>query len=198
MAELCAPTMGVQTLSSIVAVESSGNPYAIGVVGGHLQRQPSSLEEAVATADMLEAAGYNYSLGLAQINRMHFTRFGMTRTSAFDSCVNLRASAVIWNDCLRRAGGSDSAFGDALSCYNSGNFATGYRNGYVTRVLKVRSAIAGTRSSNGAIDVIPDPPVMKRANVRVKSSRAAPEALLTASSNPKTDHSTAASTALLF
>ena len=34
----------------VVRVESSGNPYAIGVVGGRLQRQPKNLAEAVATA----------------------------------------------------------------------------------------------------------------------------------------------------
>ena len=47
----------------IVSVESGANPYAIGVVGGRLARQPKTLEEAVATARMLEAKGYNFSLG---------------------------------------------------------------------------------------------------------------------------------------
>ena len=53
----------------VVRVESSGNPYAIGVVGGRLQRQPKNLAEAVATAKMLEQKGFNFSLGLAQVNR---------------------------------------------------------------------------------------------------------------------------------
>ena len=141
---------------------------------------------------MLEATGYNYSLGLAQINRTHFARFGMTRTTAFDPCVNLRASAVIWGDCLRRAGGSATAFGDALSCYNSGNFTTGYRNGYVTRVMK-----AGSTASS-AMEVVP---VASATTGRKSSSKppgASPEALLTASMTNPSDQPAADKTALLF
>ncbi|RYF53068.1 MAG: lytic transglycosylase domain-containing protein, partial [Comamonadaceae bacterium] len=51
----------------VVHVESGANPFAIGVVGGRLVRQPRTLEEARATAEMLESKGYNYSLGAAQV-----------------------------------------------------------------------------------------------------------------------------------
>jgi len=59
----------IEVMQHVVRVESSGNPYAIGVVGGRLARQPRNLSEAVVTAQMLEQQGYNFSLGIAQVNR---------------------------------------------------------------------------------------------------------------------------------
>ena len=50
LAQECAPNVAPQTMAAIVSVESSKNPYAIGVVGGRLERQPKSHQEAVATA----------------------------------------------------------------------------------------------------------------------------------------------------
>lgn len=44
----------IDIMQHVVRVESSGNPYAIGIVGARLQRQPKNLTEAVATAKMLE------------------------------------------------------------------------------------------------------------------------------------------------
>lgn len=41
-------------MQHVVNVESSGSPYAIGVVNRHLARQPRNLAEALATAKMLE------------------------------------------------------------------------------------------------------------------------------------------------
>lgn len=63
-----------EVMHHVVLVESSYNPYAIGVVGGRLARQPRSLSEAVSTARMLEQRGYDFSLGLAQVNRYCSTR----------------------------------------------------------------------------------------------------------------------------
>ena len=135
MAELCAPGTASDTLRRIAAVESSFNPYAIGVVGGRLARQPKTRAEALATANMLAQGGYDYSVGIIQINQKHFGRFGLTADAAFDPCVNLRVGSTLFQDCFRRAGGSPNPLGDALSCYYSGNFTTGYREGYVSRVL---------------------------------------------------------------
>ena len=47
-----------QVMQHVVNVESSSNPYAIGVVGGQLMRQPQNLDEAIATVQMLESKGY--------------------------------------------------------------------------------------------------------------------------------------------
>ncbi len=149
-AELCAPGMQTETLRQIASVESGFNPLAIGVVGGRLQRQPQSKAEALATAKMLADSGWNYSVGLIQINQSNFAKYRITREAAFDLCTNLRVGNLIFQDCLKRAGASPTAFGDALSCYYSGNFTAGYRLGYVERVLKAASS-----SSDTAVAPIP-------------------------------------------
>src|SRR3546814_5730950 len=66
-----------EVMQHVVRVESSFNPYAIGVVGGHLVRQPKSLPEALATVRMLEQGGYNFSVGLAQVNRKNLDKYGL-------------------------------------------------------------------------------------------------------------------------
>lgn len=121
-----------EVMQHIAQVESGNNPFAIGVVGGRLQRQPRNLAEATATAHMLESRGYNYSLGIAQVNRANLGHYGLdTYAKAFDRCSNLQAGASILADCYARARGD---WGKAFSCYYSGNFLTGYRDGYVQRV----------------------------------------------------------------
>ena len=119
-------------LQHVVRVESGFHPYAIGVVGGRLARQPRNLPEAVATARMLEQQGYNFSLGLAQVNRYNLRRHGHgSYEQAFTSCDNLRAGSRILQECYQRAGD----WGKAFSCYYSGNFTTGFRHGYVQKVM---------------------------------------------------------------
>ena len=68
---MACPEMAVSmdVMQHVINVESSSNPYAIGVVGGALVRQPKALDEALATVRMLEEKGYNFSIGLAQVNR---------------------------------------------------------------------------------------------------------------------------------
>jgi type IV secretion system protein VirB1 len=119
-------------MQHVVEVESAFNRYAIGVVGGRLQRQPHTLDEAVATARMLAARGYDFSVGLAQVNRHNLARFGLdSYAKAFDRCANLQAGARILGDCFTRA---RNDWGRAFSCYYSGNFITGFRDGYVAKV----------------------------------------------------------------
>ena len=134
----CAPLVAPDTAQALIRVESGGNPYAIGVVGGALVRQPSSLAEAVATTTALDAAGWNYSVGLGQINKHNFNRLGLGPSSAFDPCANLSAMQTILAECFTRASRRavpQAALRDAFSCYYSGNFVTGHDQGYVTKVL---------------------------------------------------------------
>jgi type IV secretion system protein VirB1 len=134
----CAPLVAPDTARAVISVESGGNPYAIGVVGGALVQQPRTLAEAVATVEALEAAGWNYSVGLGQINKRNFERYGLTATSAFDGCANLKALQGILGECFARAThkqGTQAALRDAFSCYYSGNFVTGHKHGYVNKVL---------------------------------------------------------------
>ena len=74
LALACAPAVHGRTAHALVATESGFNPHAIGVVGGQLDRQPRTRAEALATAQHLQAAGWNFSVGLAQINVGNFER----------------------------------------------------------------------------------------------------------------------------
>lgn len=145
-----------EVMQHVVRVESSFNPYAIGVVGGRLARQPRNLPEAVATARMLERRGYNFSLGLAQVNRYNLARQGLSSyEQAFQACPNLQAGSRILAECHGRAGGS---WGRAFSCYYSGNFVTGYRHGYVQKVFaSMRRDAPPAADEAGAIEVIGAP-----------------------------------------
>jgi len=121
-----------EVMRHVVGVESGANSFAIGVVGARLVRQPKNLDEAVATANMLEAKGYNYSLGLAQVNRVNFAKYGLdTPAKAFGVCTNLSVGARILADCYHSA---NRDWGKAFSCYYSGNFITGFLQGYVQKI----------------------------------------------------------------
>jgi type IV secretion system protein VirB1 len=122
----------VEVMQHVVKVESDNNPFAIGVVGARLERQPLNLDEAVATARMLDSKGYNFSLGVAQVNRYNLAKYGLdTYQKAFDVCPNLSAGTRILAQCYAKAGGD---WGKSFSCYYSGNFSKGYDDGYVQKV----------------------------------------------------------------
>ena len=149
LALACAPLVHARTVQALVAVESGLNPYAIGVVGGSLDRQPRNRAEAVATADDLAAKGWDFSAGLAQVNSRNFRRLGLNTRSAFDPCESLRAMQAVLGECFSRAsvqGGDQAALRKALSCYYSGNFITGFEHGYVQRVARASSSWRDARA----------------------------------------------------
>lgn len=131
---LCADlAVPMEVMQHVVHVESSRNPYAIGVVGARLARQPKNLQEAIATAQKLEQNGYNFSLGLAQVNRHNLKKYGiLSYEAAFDPCTNLRAGSQILRECYNRSGAN---WGKSFSCYYSGNFTTGFKHGYVKKIF---------------------------------------------------------------
>ncbi len=143
----CAPQVHAETARALVSVESAFNPWAIGVVGGALVRQPQHRAEALVTARALRDAGWNFSVGLGQINVGNFDRLGLTVESAFEPCANLAAMQTVLAECFDRASASTSSAADqmalrqALSCYYSGNFATGFRHGYVRKVVVAARAV---------------------------------------------------------
>lgn len=147
LALACAPQVHADTARALVSVESAFNPWAIGVVGGALMRQPRHRAEALATAKALQAAGWNFSVGLGQINVGNFDRLGLTVETAFEPCANLAAMQTVLAECFDRASGSASKAVDplvlrqALSCYYSGNFDTGFRHGYVRKVVVAARAV---------------------------------------------------------
>jgi type IV secretion system protein VirB1 len=148
LATTCAPLVHASTAHALVAIESGFNPHAIGVVGGALERQPRNRAEAMATAKHLSANGWNFSVGLAQINLHNFERLGLSTDTAFDPCQNLRAMQTVLGECLasRATKAEQVALREALSCYYSGNAVTGFRHGYVQRVVR---AVPTLRVSSG-------------------------------------------------
>jgi type IV secretion system protein VirB1 len=144
----CSPQVHADTARALVRVESAFNPWAIGVVGGALLRQPRHRAEALATAQALKDGGWNFSVGLGQINVGNFERLGLTLESAFEPCANLAAMQTVLAECFDRARMpvanrpvDQAALRQALSCYYSGNFATGFRHGYVRKVVVAARAV---------------------------------------------------------
>lgn len=143
LARTCAPSVHENTMQALVRTESNFNPLAIAVVEETIE-QPSSLMEAVSTAEELVAKGKNISLGLGQINIHNLSAYGLDLESVFDPCKNLNASSAILTDCYNRATGNEQqALQYALSCYYSGNFKTGFTQdlkGLPTYVDRVKAA----------------------------------------------------------
>ncbi|MFH0134853.1 transglycosylase SLT domain-containing protein [Variovorax sp. VaC1] len=209
LAEQCAPTVHMDTMRRIVQVESAFNPFAIGVVNGRLDRQPRTLEEAISTAKWLEQNGFNYSVGLAQVNKANFRRYGLTLETAFEPCPNLKAGGGILTECFLRARKSprdeQTALRAAFSCYYSGNFITGYREGYVVKVVGSDTSLAkaipvvpkvvpqaGTKAPAAAITVSRTAKAASPAPATPKQAAAGPVAV------PPAQASAQAGSALIF
>jgi len=115
LSQQCAPHVDPTTLQALVRTESAFNPYAIGVVGGRLQRQPRNRAEAIATARALDAQGINFSVGLGQVNKSNLSQHGLNFQTAFDLCANLQAGAEILRDCYA-CGNYDGRWGFGPAC----------------------------------------------------------------------------------
>ena len=139
LAMSCAPNVAPTTLRAMAAVESSLNPHAVGVIDGRLIRQPHNLPEAISTVLALQQQGTRFSAGLIQIYVKNWPAYNLDYQTVFDPCANMRAAAGILTDCYTRAGAKSSisqvALRNALSCYYSNNFVTGYQHGYVQKVV---------------------------------------------------------------
>ncbi len=142
-----------EVMQHVVNVESSRNPFAIGVVGGYLARQPANLEEALAAVRQLKEEGYNFSVGIAQVNRYNLSKYGLPDyASAFQACPNLKAGSRILRECYDRA----QDWGKAFSCYYSGNFVTGFDHGYVQKIFaSIRRAQYAVQDAPKAVRIIP-------------------------------------------
>ncbi|MBV6851679.1 lytic transglycosylase domain-containing protein [Xanthomonas euvesicatoria] len=177
LAQQCAPTVAPQTMAALVQVESGFNPYAIGVVDGRLARQPVNLEEAVATAQQLEAGGWNFSLGIAQVNRHNLPKYKLTYAQAFDACANLRAGSKILQDCYARASAKLASEKDplhaAFSCYYSGNFSRGFRPDKAGQPSYVQKVLASAGVVPKAIPVVPAIGARTSPNARVPAAEPA-------------------------
>ncbi|GAB5101363.1 lytic transglycosylase domain-containing protein [Caballeronia sp. HLA56] len=159
LATECAPGVHPTTLKGVVSTESAGNPYAIGVVGGRLERQPRNLPEAVATARALERQGFNFSMGLGQVNRYNLAKYGERYETIFEPCRNLKAGGEILQDCYQRAKAripdDQQALRAAFSCYYSGNFTRGFRPDRAGQPSYVQKVVANATDTADPIPVVP-------------------------------------------
>lgn len=158
--------VAAEVMQHLVNVESANNPYAIGVVGAHLVRQPRNLGEALATVKMLENAGYDFSVGLAQVNRSNLGKYGLASYErAFAPCPNLVAGSRILAQCYASAGGN---WGKSLSCYYAGDFVTGYRDGYVQKVYaSMGQSMPAMPADNATVAIPLEPPIARKPDATV-------------------------------
>lgn len=127
-------------MRAIVKKESKGNPFAIGVNGKyHLQYQAKNKAQALTWVNYLEQHHYNFDLGIAQVNIYNVHKYGYTVSQALDPCTNLKIANDIFAQDYKLALDSSSsnteALQKAISAYNTGNFTSGFSNGYVHKVL---------------------------------------------------------------
>ena len=159
LAAQCAPDVHPETLKAVLTTESAWNPYAIGVVGTSLTRQPTNLVEAVATARDLERQGRNFSMGLGQVNRHNLAQYGESYETIFEPCRNLKAASAILKDCYVRAKvrmeDAQQALRAAFSCYYSGNFQRGFRPDQAGQPSYVQKVVANAGSTVPAVPVVP-------------------------------------------
>ena len=152
LAQSCAADVPVSTLEAIAGTESALYPYALSINRPHqlahrqgwnrgtitLERQPASLEEAIAWTHWLFAQGITVSIGLLQVNSEHAALLHLTPEQLFDPCTNLRAGAALlsatYAATARIQGEGFPALDSALSYYNTGSPTAGLRNGYVQQV----------------------------------------------------------------
>nr|WP_172687417.1 lytic transglycosylase domain-containing protein [Pseudomonas syringae]ARO45221.1 Peptidoglycan hydrolase VirB1, involved in T-DNA transfer [Pseudomonas syringae pv. actinidiae] len=161
LAAKCAQSVHVTTLKGLVGNESSFNPYAIGVVGGHLERQPKSLAEAIATAQQLERDGLRYSMGLGQLLVTNMRAGGLSYEDVFHPCRNLQASSKLltqyYVDALKTSTNPHEALLKATSRYYSGNEIRGFsadKPGDLSYVEKVISQAQTYASQDPVVPLI--------------------------------------------
>lgn len=156
LAAQCAPTVAPETLLSVIQVESRFEPLAIGVNGlPRIAVTPASVDDAVARAEALIAAGRSIDLGLAQINSKNLSWLRLSLRDAFEPCTNLAAAARVLQDGYGRSDakrvGEQAALRTALSYYNTGHPIRGVRNGYVG---KVEAAAGRIVPAIGGVDAV--------------------------------------------
>lgn len=117
---LCASTIHPDTIHDVAKTESDFQRFAIGVVNDK-SIYPSSKADALRAIKTLETNGKNYSVGMMQINKHNFAKYGVTAEDMLDPCKNLSVFQKIITDCYVRG----KTLPRALSCYYSGNFDTG-------------------------------------------------------------------------
>lgn len=166
----CTPAnVSAYTMQQIMSTESASRPHAIGfklirqtqsVANGTvrtvkevstLTTKPRDTQEAIEWARFLTSQGWEFDAGIAQIHSTNFAKYRLTLETVFDPCENIKVGAHILEDCYARAlqkfKDEATALAAAISCYQSGDFTTGFSTGYVQHVIssKVPSVVPSHR-----------------------------------------------------
>lgn len=141
LAKKCSPTVAPTTMVTLVKTESRGNPLALGLNGARLRAQPKTESQAVAWVKYLDKNGYNFDVGLGQINIKNIRKYKLKPEDLITSpCLNLKVTGHILTQnyiIARKSNNNEQvALRKALSMYNTGNQHSGFNNGYLLNVLK--------------------------------------------------------------
>jgi type IV secretion system protein VirB1 len=136
----CANNIAPNTIKALIYTESKGNPLAIGINRGHyLRYQPHNLSQAINWVTYLEHNHYNFDIGLGQININNVHKYGYTAKDALNPCINISLMSNILHDIYHKALSvslnKQQALYKTFSAYNSGNYHSGFYNGYIQRVI---------------------------------------------------------------
>jgi type IV secretion system protein VirB1 len=125
LVRMCAPAVAPRTSLAIIAVESSGRPYAIDDDTTHREYFPPTRQAAIAKARELWRLGHSFDMGLSQLSSSNLESLQLSIEDAFDPCTNIWAGSRILMDDYRAAarvyGPGQMALYHAFQAYNSGN-----------------------------------------------------------------------------
>jgi type IV secretion system protein VirB1 len=159
----CAPLVHPTTLGGLIEVESNGNPYAVSInrpldlTGRGIElpafAPPHSKREALELTRSLLARGLGVSVGLAQINVEQLAEAHLRLADLFNPCANLAVAQRVLLDCEANqpthiAHGAALRLRRTLSCYNTGDYDTGFRNHYVFNIRRAATRIVHRGSSS--------------------------------------------------
>ena len=101
--------------------------------------QPKNESQAIAWVKYLEKNNYNFDVGISQVNIKNIHNYGYTASDMLDPCLNLKIASEIFaksHDLALSSSNNANALQQAISAYNTGNFSSGFKNGYVAKVTK--------------------------------------------------------------
>jgi type IV secretion system protein VirB1 len=104
LAQSCAPMVQVETLASVVSLQSRFHPFAIRISKGlPLSAQPASKAEAIEVATSLIAERRDIQIGLGGLGVEELRKLGLSLSDAFDPCLNLKATGILLDGYYRLA-----------------------------------------------------------------------------------------------
>ncbi|MDN5486623.1 MAG: lytic transglycosylase domain-containing protein, partial [Pseudomonas sp.] len=137
-----------------------------------LTKQPRDVAEAREWATWFIANGYKFDAGIAQVNTVNFQRTGLTPENMFDACSSIRAGATVLTECYTRASArwkdEQTALRAALSCYQSGNFSTGFHTGYVQKIVAQATAGYPAQALNTTAPAPSSPPIVREGSAAAR------------------------------